>query len=330
MPVNIGRRELIAALGSAATWPLTARAQQTAMPVVGFLHSATADAYAAATAAFRKSLNEAGYFEGQSVAIEYRWAMGQLERLPGLATDLVRREVSVMFAGGGSDTCLAAKAATSKIPIVFANGIDPVESGLVASLSRPGGNVTGITFLNNTLGPKEIEALHELVPKVGIVAVLLNPKLSTAASQLKDMQAASKALGLQIRIFHASTEREIDGVFASVNEAGIGGFVIGANAFFFSRRDQLVALARRYSVPTVYPWREAVADGGLMSYGASSTDAYRFAGLYTGRILKGDKPADLPVQQSTRTEFSINLKTAKALGLAFPITLLGRADEVIE
>jgi putative tryptophan/tyrosine transport system substrate-binding protein len=296
----------------------------------GFLHSATADSYAAATAVFRRSLNEAGYFEGQSVAIEYRWAMGQLERLPELATDLARRQVSVLFTGGGSDPCFAAKSATSKIPIVFANGIDPVEAGLVASLNRPGGNITGITFLNNTLGPKEIEALHELEPKVAIVAVLLNPKPSTAASQLKDMQAAAQVLGLQIQVFQASTEQEIDTVFASLIRAQAGGLVIGADAFFFSRRDQLVALARRYSVPTIYPWREAVAAGGLMSYGASVTDAYRLAGIYTGRILKGDKPADLPVQQSTRTEFSINLKTAKELGLVFPITLFGRADEVIE
>jgi putative ABC transport system substrate-binding protein len=325
------RREFITLFGSvAAAWPLAARAQQLAMPVVGFLHSATADSYAAAAAVFRKSLNEAGYFEGQSVAIEYRRAMGQLERLPELATDLARRQVSVLFTGGGSDPCLAAKSATSKIPIVFANGTDPVEAGLVASLNRPGGNITGITFLNNTLGPKEIEALHELEPKVAIVAVLLNPKLSTAASQLKDMQAAAQVLGLQIQVFHASTEQEIDTVFASLIQAQAGGLVIGADAFFFSRRDRLVALARRYSVPTIYPWREAVAAGGLMSYGASLTDAYRLAGIYTGRILKGDKPADLPVQQSTRTEFSINLKTAKELGLVFPITLFGRADEVIE
>jgi putative ABC transport system substrate-binding protein len=330
MSVRLRRREFIAGLGGAVVWPFAASTQQPGVPVVGFLHSATADSYAAATAAFRKSLSEAGYFDGQSVAIEYRWAMGQLERLPELATDLARRQVSAIFTGGGSDPCLAAKAATSKIPIVFANGTDPVEAGLVASLNRPGGNVTGITFLNNTLGPKEIEALHELVPKVAIVAVLLNPKLSTAASQLKDMQAAAQVLRLQIHVIQASTVREIDTVFASLIQAQAGGLVIGADAFFFSRRDQLVDLARRYSVPTTYPWREAVAAGGLMSYGASVTDAYRLAGTYTARILKGDTPADLPVQQSTKTEFSINLKTAKELGLVFPITLFGRADEVIE
>ena len=324
------RREFITLLGTVATWPLTARAHQPTMPMIGFFHSATADSYAPMSAAFRKSLNETGYFEGQNVTIEYRWADGQLERLPELARDLVRRQASVIFTGGGSDPCLAAKAATSKIPIVFANGTDPVEVGLVASLNRPGGTVTGVTFLNNTPGPKEIEALRELVPKIAIVAVLLNLKLSTADSQLKDMQAAAKALGLQIDVFHASTQREIDMVFESLTQAQAGGLVIGADAFFFSRRDQFVALASWYSVPTVYPWREAVAAGGLMSYGASVTDAYRLAGIYTGRILKGDKPADLPVQQSTKTEFSINLKTAKALSLAIPVTLLDRADEVIE
>jgi putative ABC transport system substrate-binding protein len=332
MQINqLRRREFIALLGSAAaTWPIAARAQQSTMRVIGFLHSATPDSYAPMTAAFRKSLSEAGYFEGQNVTIEYRWAEGHLERLPGLAADLVRRQVSAIFTGGGSDPCLAAKAATSKIPIVFANGTDPVEAGLVASLSRPGGNITGITFLINTLGPKEVEVLHELVRKASVIAVLLNPKLSTADSQLKDVQAAARALGLQIHVFHASTERDIDMVFASLVQLQAGGLVIGADAFFFSRRDQFVRLATGYSVPTVYPWREAVAAGGLVSYGASVTDAYRLAGIYTGRILKGDKPADLPVQQSTKTELVINLKTAKALGLTFPITLLGRADEVIE
>jgi putative ABC transport system substrate-binding protein len=236
----------------------------------------------------------------------------------------------VIFTGGGSDPCLAAKAATSKIPIVFANGTDPVEAGLVVSLSRPGGNVTGITFLNNTLGPKEVELLHEMLPQVAVVAVLLNPKLSTATSQLKDLQVAASALGLQIRVFHASTEREIDTVFASLVQQQVGGLLIGADAFFFSRRDQFVELSARHSIPTVYPWREAITAGGLMSYGASVTEAYRLAGIYVGRILKGDKPADLPVQQSTKTEFLINLKTAKAIGLTIPDRLLARADEVIE
>ncbi len=281
------------------------------------------------TTAFRKSLNESGYVEAQSVKIEYRWAEGRLERLSELAADLVHRQVSVIFAGGGAEPAIAAKAATSKIPTVFANGVDPVEVGLVASLNRPGGNMTGVTFLINTLGPKELEMLHDLQPN-GVIAVLLNPDLATVTSQSNDVQAAARALGRQVRIFHASTAREIDMVFASLADARIGGLVISANAFFFSRRDQFVELATRYSIPTVYPWREAVVGGGLVSYGASVTDAYRLAGTYTGRILKGEKTADLPVQQSSNTELVINLKTAKTLGITFPQSLLGRADEVIE
>jgi ABC-type uncharacterized transport system substrate-binding protein len=327
----VKRREFITLLGGAAAmWPIAAQAQQAAIPVIGFLHSATSNSYAPMTTAFRKSLNEAGYVEGQNVAIEYRWAESHLDRLPELAADLVRRQVSVIFTGGGSDPSLAAKAATSKIPIVFANGTDPVEAGLVASLNRPGGNITGITFLNNTLGPKEVEAMHELVPKAAIIAVLLNPKLATAASQLKDVEMAARTLGLQVQVLHASTEPDLDMVFASLLQLRVGGLAIGADAFFFSRRDQLVGLATRYSVPTVYPWREAVTAGGLVSYGASVTDAYRLAGIYAGRILKGDKPAELPVQQSTKTELAINLKTAKGLGIEVPTSLLLRADEVIE
>jgi putative tryptophan/tyrosine transport system substrate-binding protein len=242
----------------------------------------------------------------------------------------VRRQVSVIFAGSGAEPALAAKAATSKIPIVFANGVVPVEVGLVASLSRPGGNITGVTFLINTLGPKKLEALHDLRPKPLSLLRSSTQILATTASQLKDVEMAARALGLQIRVLHANTEREIEKVFASLPQVQAGGLVIGANAFFFSRRDQLVGLATRYSIPTVYPWREAVVAGGLMSDGANVTDAYRLAGNYTGRILKGEKPADLPVQQSTNTELVINLKTAKSLGLTFPITLLGRANEVVE
>jgi putative ABC transport system substrate-binding protein len=325
------RREFITLLGGATvTWPLAARAQQATMPVIGFLHGATPEAYTPMIAAFRKSLSEAGYSEAQNVRIEFRWAEGRLERLPELAADLVRHQVSVIFAGGGAEPAVAAKAATSKIPVVFANGVDPVELGLVASLSRPGGNITGVTFLINTLGPKELEALHELRPQAAVIVALLNPDLATIASQSKDLEMAARTLGLQILVLHANTEREIETVFTSLPEVQAGGLVIGANAFFFSRRDQFVGLATRYSVPTVYPWREAVVAGGLMSYGANVTDAYRLAGNYTGRILKGEKPADLPVQQSTNTELVINLKTAKSLGLTFPNTLLGRADEVIE
>src|ERR1043166_4627757 len=324
------RREFIAFLGGVATWPLAgARAQQT-IPVVGFLHGATPETYAPMMAAFRKSLSEIGYSEGQSVTIEYRWAEGRLERLQDLAADLVRRQVSVIFAGGGSEPALAAKAATSKIPIVFANGVDPVEVGLVANLSRPGGNITGVSFLINTLGHKELEALHNLRPEATVVAALINPDLAPTASQSKDLEMAGQTLGVQVRILHASTERQIETVFASLPHMEAGGIVISANAFFFSRRDQLVGLATRYSVPAVYPWREAVVAGGLMSYGANVTDAYRIAGNYVGRILRGEKSADLPVQQSTNTELVINLKIAKSLGLTFPITLLGRANEVIE
>jgi putative ABC transport system substrate-binding protein len=325
------RRDFITLLGgAAAAWPLAARAQQAGTPVIGFLHGATPEAYASPMAAFRKSLGEAGYSEGQNVTIEFRWAEGRLERLPELAADLVRRQVSVIFAGGGAEPALAAKPTTSKIPTVFANGVDPVEVGLVASLSRPGGNITGVSFLINTLGPKELEALHDLRPQATAIAALINPNLATTASQSKDVEVAARALGLEVRVLHANTEREIETVFESLSQVQAGGLVIGANAFFFSRRDQLVGLAARYSVPTVYPWREAVVAGGLMSYGANVAEAYRLAGNYAGRILKGEKPADLPVQQSTNTELVINLKTAKSLGLTFPITLLGRADEVIE
>lgn len=325
------RRDFITLVGAVtAAWPMAVRAQPSALPVIGFLHSATANAYALMTAALRKSLSEAGYVEGQNVAIEYRWAEGQFDRLPEMATDLVRHQVSVIFAGGGSDPSLAAKAATSKIPIVFANGTDPVAAGLVASLDHPGANVTGITFLLNTLGPKELEVIHELVPKAALVAVLINPKSSTAASQLKDLQDTARAFGQEVSIFNASAESEIENVFGSLAQLKPGGLVIGADAFFFSRRGQFVDLATRYSIPTIYPWREAVAAGGLASYGSSVTDAYRLAGIYIGRILKGDKAANLPVQQSTKTELVINLKTAKLLGLNVPNTLVGRADELIE
>ena len=242
----------------------------------------------------------------------------------------MHRQVSLIFAGGGPEPALAAKAATSTIPIVFASGVDPVEVGLVASLSRPGGNITGVSFLINTLGPKELEALHTLRPQATVVAALINPDLATTVSQSNGLEMAASTLGLQIRLLHARTEREIETVFASLPQMQLGGLVIGANAFFFSRRNQVVELAARYSVPTVYPWREAVVAGGLMSYGANVTDAYRIAGRYVGHILNGEKPAALPVQQSTNTELVINLKTAKSLGVAFPIVLLGRADEVIE
>jgi putative ABC transport system substrate-binding protein len=295
------------------------------MPVVGFLHSATADAYASMTAAFRKNLSQAG-----SVTIEYRWAEGRLERLPELAADLVRRRVSVIFAGGGSEPAFAAKAATSQIPIVFATGGDPVKVGLVPSLNRPGGNVTGVSFLLNSLGSKELDILHQLQPRATAIAVLLNPNLATTASQARDVQAAASALRRDVRVFHASTESDIDSVFAAIDQMRAGGLLVGADAFLFSRRDQLVQLAARYSIATVYPWREAVLAGGLASYGTNIADAYAVAGTFAARILKGEKPAELPVQQSVRTEFVLNLKTARALQLDISPTLSALADEVIE
>jgi len=321
----VKRREFIMLLGGAAAWAVAARAQQPAMPVIGFLHSATADAYASMTAAFRKSLSQAG-----NVTIEYRWAEGRLERLPELAADLVRRRVSVILAGGGSEPTLAAKAATSQIPIVFATGGDPVRVGLVESLNRPGGNVTGVTFLLNSLGSKELEILHQLQPKATVIAVLLNPNLATTASQSRDVQAAASALGREVRVFHASTESDIERVFVAVDQMRAGGMLVGADAFLFSRRDQLVQLAARYSIATIYPWREAVMAGGLASYGTNITDAYALAGTFAARILKGEKPAELPVQQSVRTEFVLNLKTAGALQLDISPTLSALADEVTE
>ena len=323
------RREFITLLGGVAAWPQVTLAQQPELPKIGWLHGANPRAYTPMADAFRKSLNQGGYVETQNLTIEYRWADGRLERLPELAADLVRRQVTMIFAGGGAEPALAAQAATSEIPIVFANGVDPIETGLVASLNRPGGNITGITFLINTLGPKELETLHDLQPK-GVVAALLNPDLATFTAQSSDIQEAARTLGIQVHLFNAGTEQEIDTVFSSLAEARIAGLVICANSFFFSHRDQFVGLAARYSIPTVYPWREAVVGGGLVSYGASVTDAYRLAGTYAGRILKGEKAADLPVQQSSNTELVINLKTAKTLGITFPQSLLGRADEVIE
>jgi len=324
------RREFITLIGGAAAWPIVVRAQQAAMPMIGAVHSATSDSYAPMMAAFVRGVGEMGHVEGRNVAIEYRWAENQLDRLPALTADLVRRHAAVIFAAGSTDTALAAKVTTSTIPIVFANGADPVAVGLVASLNRPGGNITGVTFLVVTLGQKKLEMLREVVPTAAVVAFLLNPKLATADIQLKDMQAAARTLGLQLHVVHASADPDLDVAFASLVQLRAGALVIGADAFFNSRRDQLVALAARHSIPTVYPWREAAAAGGLMSYGTSLLDAYRQAGNYAGRILNGEKTAELPVQQSVKVELVINLKTAKSLGLNFPITLLGRADEVVE
>ena len=323
------RREFITLLGSAAaTWPLAARGQQPAMPVIGFLRSTSlADATGLVTA-FRQGLKEAGFVEGQNVAIEFRSAEDHVDRLPALVADLLRRPVTVIV--GNNNSAIVAKAATATIPIVFATGTDPVQEGLVASLNRPGGNVTGVSFLSGLLGAKRLELLRQLVPKATTIGVLVNPNLPDTEPERRDVQAAALALGLQLIILDVSSDRDIETTFATFVQRGASALYVGTGAFLFSNRERIVALAARHSLPAGYNDRDSVVAGGLMSYATSIPDAYRQAGIYTGRILKSEKPADLPVMQATKFEFVINLKTAKALGLTVPPALVARADEVIE
>jgi ABC-type uncharacterized transport system substrate-binding protein len=325
---EVGRREFLLATGAFLAPPL-AQAQQPARPVIGFLNGASYELSADLVRAFHQGLGETGYVEGRNVTFEYRSADGQYHRLPGLAADLVQRKVNVI-AATGTPTGLPAKAATATIPIVFVTGSDPVEQGLVASLNRPGGNLTGATTLAVEMGQKRIQLLHELVPKATLIGALVNPTGPNLKSVLRDIQAAAQDLRLPIHVLHASTERDFDGAFASLAKLRAGALVIGVDTFFNSQSRKLAELTVRHAVPAAYQYREFAAAGGLMSYGGSITDAYRTAGIYAGRILKGERPSDLPVQQSTKAEFFINHKTATALGITIPQSILVRAQEVIQ
>jgi putative tryptophan/tyrosine transport system substrate-binding protein len=329
--LDLGRRQFISLLlgGSVAAWPLAARAQQGAMPVIGFLHSASPDGFTPFIAAFRQGLKEAGLVEGQNVVIEYRWAEGRYDRLPVLLSDLVQRKVTVI-AATSTPAAQAAKAGTSTIPIVFTTGDDPIKLGLVASFNRPGGNVTGVSNMVAELGSKQIGLLRELAPGATAITVLVNPNFPGTETQLRDVEAAARMLGLQLIVLRADSTREIDTAFATITQRGGGALLVGADPFFIAQRDHIVALAARQAIPAIYPAREFAVAGGLMSYGSDFADSYRQAGIYTGRIVRGEKPADLPVQRSTKFEFVINFKTAKALGLAVPNSMQLLADEVIE
>jgi putative ABC transport system substrate-binding protein len=328
---QLKRREFITLLGgAAAAWPLAASAQQ-AVPVIGILAVAAPEANAIRLRAFREGLRTAGYVEGQNVKIEYRWAEAHTGRLPELAAGLVRDRVAVLVAAGGTASAVAAKAATREIPIVFGTGADPVELGLVASLNRPGGNVTGVTSLNQEVAPKRLELMHELLPSVNSMALLVNPAVpATAEPVSRSSQAAAQALGLKLHTVHASSDLDFDAVFERLTQLRVGALVIGPDTFFTSRSGQLAKLTVRHEMPAIYQFREFARAGGLMSYSSSEPEYYRLVGAYAGRVLKGDKPADLPVQQSTKVELFLNLKTAKSLGITVPLPLSGRADEVFE
>src|SRR5262245_5016414 len=323
------RREFITLVGGAVTtWSFAGLAQQPAMPVVGFINAASPEPYARMLSAFVKGLSEAGYVENQNVKIEYRWAQGEIDRLPALVTDLVRREVAVI-AATGTPAALAAKAATTTIPIVFEMGNDPVQLGLVASLNRPGGNVTCIAQMATEVAPKRLELLHEMIPNARIIAFLVDPTV-IFENTTRGVQAAAGSLGLEVHALNVSSDRDLEEFFQKLVELRAGGLVISGGQFFNSRSKQLAAMALQYAVPTIFPYVDFATAGGLMSYGTSIIDAYRLAGVYTGRVLKGEKPADLPVQQAIKVELIINLKTAKALGITVPMSLIGRADEIID
>jgi putative tryptophan/tyrosine transport system substrate-binding protein len=325
------RREFITLLGGAATLPLAARAQQPAKPVIGFVHPGSAQSFARPLSAFLNGLGETGYVEGRNVAIEYRWAGDRIDQLPVMVDDLVRRQVSVLAVLGSTPAALAAKAASTTVPIVFTIAGDPVQVGLVASLNRPGGNLTGVVTLNVEIAPKRLELLHELFPTATSFALLVNPANPALAEPVSEhVQAAARMLGVKLHVLYVSSEPELDAALGTAARLQVAGLMIGPDAFFNSRIEQLAALTSRHALPAVYQWREFTAAGGLLSYGSSITDVYRQVGVYTGRILKGEKPADLPVEQTTKVELFVNLKAANAFGITVPTALLVRADEVIE
>ena len=324
------RRQFLHALGGAAAWPLAARAQQQAMPVIGFMSGRSPEDSAYLVAAFRGGLGELGFVDGQNIAIEYRWGLGQYDRMPALAADLVNRHVAVLVGVGGDISAVAAKRATSTIPIVFGLGSDPIKAGLVESLNRPGGNATGFTLLTNELEAKRIGMLHDLVPGAAVIGALINPNFPAAVGQLELLEVASRAINQKISVLKAGNDTELDAAFAALVQQKVGALLVAADPYFDTRRDRFVAFAEKNRLPTMYQFRDFAVAGGLISYGPNITDMYRQAGVYTGQILKGARPADLPVLQPTKFEFVINLKTAKALGLTIPAGLISYADEVIE